>query len=70
MLVCHCHQVTDRQIRAEVRNGSRDAGQVSRQCRAGTACGGCVRLVKELVLDEVRRALPVEADLASDLAMT
>jgi bacterioferritin-associated ferredoxin len=51
MLVCHCRKVFDREIRAV----AREMGSLSGVCRrsgAGTCCGGCVPLVREIVTKE------------------
>ena len=52
MLVCHCKQVSDRQIRDAVRAGARTRGDVARACAAGTRCGGCGPAVEEIVSRE------------------
>jgi len=49
MLVCHCHKVTDRQIKGCVRAGARTLRAVARSCRAGTGCGGCRQALVELM---------------------
>ena len=49
MLVCHCHQVSDRTIRACIREGAETVAQVGERCGAGTSCGGCRPAVKELL---------------------
>jgi bacterioferritin-associated ferredoxin len=41
MIVCHCHCVSDREIRSCAREGARDLADVGRACGAGTGCGGC-----------------------------
>ena len=51
MLVCHCHVVNDRRIRAEIERGARDEIDIARACGAGTDCGGCVPAISRL-LDE------------------
>ena len=51
MRVCHCYDVSDRTIRRLARDGATHR-EVVRACRAGTSCGGCRPLVKELVADE------------------
>jgi bacterioferritin-associated ferredoxin len=53
MIVCHCHAVTDREIRSSVRGGASSAGCVGAACGAGTGCGGCLELVEEIVDDEL-----------------
>ena len=49
MLVCHCHQVSDRTIRACIRDGAETVSEVGERCRAGTSCGGCRPTVKALL---------------------
>jgi len=80
MLVCHCHALTDRDIRRAVRaTGACNVAEVGDHCGAATGCGGCHDLVAEIVQSEKRRLslLPSEqrpsnepAPLASDLALT
>ena len=51
MLVCHCHVVNDRRIRAEIERGARDEFDIAQACGAGSECGGCVPAISRL-LDE------------------
>jgi bacterioferritin-associated ferredoxin len=56
MLVCHCHALTDRDIRRAVRiTGACSVAEVGDQCGAATGCGGCHDLVAEIVSAEKRR---------------
>jgi len=60
MIVCHCHAVTDRAIRAAVREGARTRSEVAQACAAGLCCGGCAPAVDEILeaeanLDRTRR---------------
>jgi len=52
MIVCHCHAITDREIRTAARQGAVTADLVSDQCGAGGGCGGCRELVEEIVREE------------------
>ena len=52
MIVCHCKAVSDRAIRAAVREGARSFGQVARACDAGRRCGGCHPAIREVIEDE------------------
>jgi len=61
MLVCHCHGITDRTIRQEVREGAASSAQVSRRCRAGSRCGGCRPRIRELVREELAAAAAARA---------
>jgi bacterioferritin-associated ferredoxin len=51
MLVCHCRKVFDRDIRALCRE-TRSLSGVCRRSGAGTGCGGCVPLVRDIVISE------------------
>lgn len=64
MIVCHCHGITDRAIRACVSNGAMTPREVVRACRAGGSCGGCVPVVRELVDQERRQAATPKAPAA------
>ncbi len=56
MLVCHCHALTDRDVRRAVRtSGACTVAEVGEQCGAATGCGGCHELVAEIVACEKRR---------------
>jgi bacterioferritin-associated ferredoxin len=56
MLVCHCHALTDRDIRRAVRNtGACSVAEVGDHCGAATGCGGCYEAVAEIVACEKRR---------------
>ena len=80
MLVCHCHALTDRDIRRAVRaTGACNVAEVGEHCGAATGCGGCHDLVAEIVQSEKRRlsVYPNEPRqpsdppaLALDLALT
>ena len=65
MIVCHCHALSDRDIRASVQGGATSAAAVGDACGAGTGCGGCMDLVEALVEDELaasgarRRSVPL-----------
>jgi bacterioferritin-associated ferredoxin len=52
MIVCHCHGVSDRAIRAAVRSGAASRGAVGASCAAGTGCGGCHPVIDELLRAE------------------
>ncbi len=62
MLVCHCRRVSDREIRAVVRQGSTSVRDVCKASGAGTCCGGCMPAVKNIVQEEGKRALPVSGN--------
>lgn len=53
MIVCHCQAVSERAIRAAVRDGARCRRSVARACAAGRSCGGCTLAIDEIVNSEV-----------------
>ena len=69
MLVCHCHGVSDRAIRRAARNGAATRREVSRACRAGRSCGGCIPIIDKILASEAgkrtERAAPAFAELAT-----
>lgn len=57
MIVCHCKVVNDAAIAAAVDDGATTLARVCATTGAGTDCGGCVRVVKALVVEhDVARA--------------
>jgi bacterioferritin-associated ferredoxin len=64
MIVCHCHGVTDREIRASVQGGARTCEDVADSCGASAGCGGCASLVAEIIHGERRRLAVVCCDNA------
>lgn len=65
MIVCHCHGVTDREIRNTVQCGARSCDDVAEACGASSGCGGCESLVAEIVQCERRRLAVLQGDVAS-----
>ena len=51
MLVCHCHRICDRTIRASIQDGARSIKEVGKACRAGTGCGGCRPTIAQLLTE-------------------
>jgi bacterioferritin-associated ferredoxin len=49
VIVCHCHQVSERTIREAVQDGAHTRRQVTRACRAGGACGGCRPTIRAII---------------------
>lgn len=48
MLVCHCHRVNDAQVDRVLTAGAQGVRGVVRATHAGTGCGGCLPLLREL----------------------
>ncbi len=65
MIVCHCHGITDREIRASVQAGARTCADVADACGAGAGCGGCGSLVAELVHGERRRLSVLQREVGA-----
>ena len=48
VLVCHCHRVNDARVDQVLTAGGEGVRSVVRATRAGTGCGGCIPLLREL----------------------
>ncbi len=68
MLVCHCHRVSDREIRAFAKSHGGSLKEVCRKSGAGTCCGGCMPLVKDIVRSEASSASQRPSALGSRIA--
>ena len=66
MIVCHCHQVSDREIRRAISEGAHSVAAVSEICGAGSGCGGCVSEIASLLFRQ-RRVLPLVSGLMGGL---
>ncbi len=61
MLVCHCQNVSDSQIRAAVQTGATSRQEVGKACGAAQLCGGCTQAVDEIIASErVRMVMRLE----------
>lgn len=49
MIICICHNVSDRAIRAAVDAGASSLAEVRAQLNVGTCCGKCIPSAKTLV---------------------
>ena len=67
MIVCHCHRVCDRTIRAAVKAGADTEEAVAHACGAGTGCGRCRPALSALIDSESRpvRSLPMLTNAAN-----
>jgi len=50
MIVCHCENVSHREVDAAIAAGARSVSDIARACGAGTCCGGCVGTLKQRLL--------------------
>ncbi|HEY6531829.1 MAG TPA: (2Fe-2S)-binding protein [Acidimicrobiales bacterium] len=53
MIVCHCRVVNHREIGDAVAAGARTVTEVSAVCGAGTACGGCMPAVADMLAEHL-----------------
>ncbi|MBI4817150.1 MAG: (2Fe-2S)-binding protein [Deltaproteobacteria bacterium] len=49
MLVCICRAVRERDLERVIQLGARTTREVSRACGAGTSCGACVPMVRDMI---------------------
>jgi bacterioferritin-associated ferredoxin len=61
MIVCVCRGVSERQVEAAVAEGATTMDQVARACGAGTDCGACRFMVRELAESARSAACPAGA---------
>ena len=65
MLVCHCHRVSDARVGEVLDAGASGVRGVVRATRAGTGCGGCIPLLRELCAREVDPVCALHDDAAA-----
>jgi NAD(P)H-nitrite reductase large subunit len=53
VIVCHCRAVTDRTIRACIREGASTLDVVSAETGASACCGGCEPTVNRILEEEL-----------------
>ena len=68
MIVCHCNRVSDRTIRAVVRDGASSRAEVAMACRAGRSCGGCVGTIDKIINIENQSDCAATFDCMPELA--
>lgn len=62
MFVCHCRAVTDGTIRACIQGGACSLKELGERCGAGTRCGGCHSVLRQLLAEDmVIEAMPTPA---------
>lgn len=66
MIVCHCHRVSDARIDDVLVAGADGVRGVVRATHAGTGCGSCLSVLRELC---ARRAAAVQCQDAHDEAL-
>lgn len=66
MIVCVCHNVSDKAIRRALDDGAKSMEDIRQQLNVGSCCGKCTEFAKTLVrahvedrqFAEVRRVIP------------
>ena len=53
MIVCHCRAVSDRAIRASIRDGASTLDEVAAETGASACCGGCEPTVCQILDEEL-----------------
>lgn len=66
MLVCHCHRISDARVEGALAAGADGVRGVVRATRAGTGCGGCIPLLRQLC---ARSAATAKCDAHQDEAL-
>ena len=49
MVVCICRRVSDKTIRATIKEGASTVDEVALACRAGTGCGACRPQIADMI---------------------
>jgi bacterioferritin-associated ferredoxin len=52
MIICLCRNVSERNLRAVIREGATTVCTVERQCGAGGDCGSCRKQIRDLIDEE------------------
>lgn len=65
MIVCHCHQVSDREIRQAIDDGASSLEAIGNVCGAGSGCGGCASEIASLLFRR-KKVLPLVSPLVAD----
>ncbi len=51
MIVCLCRAVSDAKLKEVIAEGASTVREVAMRCGAGTSCGACVPMVKDMIDD-------------------
>jgi bacterioferritin-associated ferredoxin len=66
VIVCHCRAVSDRTIRASIRDGASSLDEVAAETGASACCGGCEPTVNQILDEELGAAWIVRAAPAAE----
>ena len=59
MYICICENITDRQLRAEVKNGACSLKQARQACGIASCCGACAREAEVIIDEELQAQVPM-----------
>jgi bacterioferritin-associated ferredoxin len=59
MIVCVCHNVSERKILNVIQDGATTVEQVTRRCEAGGDCGSCRDAIGELIEEHAQTCDPL-----------
>jgi bacterioferritin-associated ferredoxin len=63
MYVCLCKGVSDRTVKACIREGADTVSEVGRACGAGTDCGSCRGMIRDLLEEHEEEAAAARVHL-------
>ena len=52
MIVCHCHRITDTEIKRHIKCGAKTLNDIKGCCSACTNCEGCEEAILEILRDK------------------
>lgn len=55
MIICHCFNVSDREIRLAIALGATDLESLADECGAGLGCGNCQEALAEMMAEMIRK---------------
>lgn len=61
MIVCLCQGVSEKRVRASIKDGARTRQEVTQACGAGDGCGSCHRTIKTMIVECRREEAREEA---------
>jgi len=70
MIVCLCHRISDRDIAAAVRSGTRCFEMLQDETRVASSCGCCLECSRGVFDDAVSRLAPTDAAAPANAAVT
>ena len=67
--ICSCNNVTKGDLCTKINNGVTELGELKSCTKAGTSCGGCAALVKQLLESELeKQGIEVKKDICEHFA--